>query len=438
MNDLNYLPLHVESNIYNMTTLEFDDSTSKVLVVTQDCQIYCISYKKFNIQMRGVEFTYIPSGARIMSIGALRRAPNDFVIGITHSLAPNATQKISNRLARDPTELSSRLTTRYYLNIYASGSASTNFDLDYVAQGCQTISLKYVPYHLFATELVSCNKKKVNKRPVWLLSGGDSAIHCFAEDKQSQSFNEIAIAESFAELGKLDGLALWIDVVNIEPANSSDGGHQRAIALGFEDGSVGLLHSAMRKSSQSFELIRRSKFDDYNTITPSVRLFSRKSIKRSKLRQQIFSEAENRDEDNVELHLLAVNSTEPASVFEDVLSHGLQRRFELADSQRLDCSVTSAIGDTNIDGTSEILIGTHGRELLTYRWEPETSSYCLAGAKELNYPVFAMSILDLTGDATQDVILLLSSGILILQSSVEKAIQICANRLDRLLARLSK
>lgn len=441
MNDLNYFPLDVESNIYGMTTLNFDDRSSKVLVATIDCRIFCINYSKFKSYTREVEFTYIPSGAKIISIGALKRGPNDFVIGITHSLAPNA----QKGTARSSTSFSGRETgeygrsTTYYFNIYASGSISSNFDIDYVAQGCQTIRLRYVPYQLYHTDLITIvdsSTDTVRRKPYWLLLGGDNSAHAFCEDKPYQSFAEVPIEECFPELSNIPSLALWIDVMNIR---SDFMKYERVVALGFEDGSVRLYHSILSKSSGKFELIRESSFDNFTTIIPSVRLFKVNSTVSSTLRELLISknilkETKNKSTDH--LNLLVVSSTENSIVFRDVLNEGLNKKFELPGSKRLDCSVTSAVDDIDLDGQNELLIGTHGRELLTFHYDTRSDEYYLAQLSELNHPIFAISILDLTGDAIKDVAILLASGVLIRQTDIKNVIEICRRRVDTILSSL--
>lgn len=433
LKDLNYFPLDVESNIYGMTTLEFDDKTSKLLVATLDCQIYCINYCKFKPHTREVEFTYIPNGARIISIGALKRGPNDFVIGITHSLAPNV-QKSSSRTSsshpnRDSLNDFGRSMT-YYFNIYASGSAASNhFDLDYVAQGCQTIRLRYVPYHLYQTELISFNEcSSIKMKPFWLLSGGDNCIHAFCEDKPYQSFAEVSIEECFPELTNIPNLALWIDVMNVERDSGSF--YERIIALSLEDGTV-KLYSSVIKPNNICQLIRESIFDSYATIVPSVRLFVVDSAKKSKLGDALKVPTHcDQEGTNAQINLLVVSSTEESLVFEDVSKCGLESSYQLCDSKRLDCAVTSAIGDVNIDGYNELLIGTHGRELMVYQYNPRTKRYCLEDISELNHPIYAISVLDLTGDALKEVTVLLANGILVLQASIRSVLGLCKRRVE--------
>lgn len=441
MRDLNYFPLNVESNIYGMTALEFADGSSKLLVATTECQVYCISYSKFKPHTREVEFTYIPNGARITSVGSLKRGNNDFAIGITHCLTPSL-QKGSNRTS---TGYSSReaeygriASPVFYLNIYASASASSTFDLDHVAQGCQTIRLRYTPYHLYQTDLVSYDSGTLKRCPYWLLSGSDNSIHAFCEDKLNQNFTEKQLKDCFPELDKIAGLALWIDAKTREEQNPSIGetAFMRAIVLGLEDGSVKLYCSSLQYGCDKFELIRVSSFDCYSTIIPSVRLFKVNSTSEGKLRNQlressILKESPYANLD--QLNLLVVSSTNPCLIFTDILNHNLDCKYELPQSQRLDCTVTSTIGDINLDGCNEILLGTHGRELLTYQYDAAKRTYKLTDVYELNYPLYAMSLLNLTGDVLKELTILLASGIMVMQMSVKDVIEVCRHKLSALL-----
>lgn len=431
MRDLNYFPLNVESNIYSMTILNLDDGPDKLLVATVDCKIYCVVYRNFKSVAREVEFTYIPNGAKIMAIGSLKRKRNDHVIGITHSLAPTKTsQSIPSR-----TEDISQFTT-YYLNIYASGQNTGNFDLDHIAQGCQTLKLDYVPYHLYQTESISNGESELDyeSKPIWLLSGGDKAIHVFCEDRPYQSFNEVPVEDFMPELSSINGIALWIDVVNIKYSSTN---WERLVALGFEDGIVKLYQSALSRPNVNFKLVRECKFDRYVTISPCVKFFKIRSTYSNKVIANLSKQRSSDDKDNDELskwNLLLVNSTNPSVIFSHVSLNGLSSYQELQDSQRVDCAVTAAIGDTNIDGYNELLIGTHGRELLTYSYNQQSMLYSQASVKELNQPVYSISLLNLTGDVAKEVALLLASGILVMQMDIDKVMTICKRRVDAILS----
>lgn len=442
MKDLNYFPLDVESNIYTMTKLEFEDRTSQLLVATLDCRIFCINYSKFKPHTREVEFTYIPNGAKIIAINALKRDSDDYVIGVTHSLGPIA-QKSTTRTSTSGFSSHhgadyGRYTT-YYFNIYANNSIANcgSFDLDFVAQGCQPVRLRFVPYHLYPSELLTyadSRQSKIVRKPYWLLSGGDQAVHAYCEDKSFQSFNEIPIEDCFPELKNLPGIVLNMDIMNLENQDMSK--IERLVALGFEDGSIALYQSVLSISRSKYQLIRRSTFDEYSTIIPSVKLFRTSSHYKSQLSKVTPDIHQHSDQKMSAVNLLAVSSTNPSLIFKNVIKDGLDTKYPLVGSQRFDCSVASAVGDINFDGFEEILIGTHGRELLTYEYDKSSELYQLKQTQELNHSIFAISILDLTKDAMKDVAIMLVSGILLMQASVEDALTTCRRRVDRLMSLL--
>ena len=290
---------------------------------------------------------------------------------------------------------------------------------------------------MYQTQLVSIvdsARTTLEKKPIWLLSGGDNSIHAFSEECPYHSFNEIPIEDCFPELYKIPGLALWIDVLNIE---ATQAGCERAIALGFEDGSVRLYHSVLSKRTGKFTLVRESHFDDYTTIVPAVRLFSARSTSESKLRSRLkdnHSIKESQVDSSRQISLLAVSSTNSSLIFKDVLQKGFADYYKLPESCRLDCATSAAIGDINVDGFNELIIGTHGRELLTYQYDMQNGTYGLVQVSLLNYPIYAISVLDLTGDSLNDLTVLVSSGILIQQSSVEDKLELCRRRVDALLS----
>ncbi|KAG9509500.1 KICSTOR complex protein kaptin, partial [Fragariocoptes setiger] len=355
---LNYFPLPADSSIYGMTSLDLDDGTYKILVATHSCQIFCIDYVKFQAHCREVEFTYIPSGAKIISIDAFKRPnskANDFVIGITHSLtAPSQKPTTTNDT---PTRMSSTFDTdknqTYYLNIYASGIYSDSFDLDYIAQGCLTIPIKYVPYHLYHTQLILTEAGNAQKsvEMVWLLSGGDRAVHVFRENKRNQCFIEVnAFEDYFPELVNINGIVLWIDIKYVEKEQNN---HQRLCALGLEDGTFTLKHSVYSAKTKNYQLVNTWTNADYLTIIPSVRLFTKKST---------ISGCKTDD-----VNLLVVSATEPCLVFHDVIRNGLTKSYELPMSQRIDCNTSATIGDLNCDGYNEIIVGSYGQSIEAFR-----------------------------------------------------------------------
>ena len=401
METLDLFPLDVECSIYGMTTFD-----GNILVSTSNCKVYCITFNKFKPHIREIEFAYIPNGAKIMLISALQRDKDDYVIAITHSKS-----------------------TIYYLNLYVSGSSHPKLDLDQLAQGCQTIRLKYVPYHLYPTTASTGPGKR---SPCWLLSGGDNRIHIFIEDEKS--FEEKPIEDYYPELEvTFDCPALWIDVLNFNDNK------ERAVALSFENGSVRLFYSSWNATEGNYNLVENWRFEEYTTIVPCVRLFRIKnsnssSDTRTKLGRLNVINSDTSTAQSI--NLLLVSSTNSCLVFEDIIKNGLAAKRELPDSQRLDCNTTAAIGDTNFDGRNELVIGNHGRELLFYRYDVSSCAYELDRVQDFNNPIYSIAMLDITKDGLNDICILLSNGVMILQSSVQDAIDICRKRVGAILSKM--
>ncbi|XP_066907831.1 KICSTOR complex protein kaptin isoform X2 [Halyomorpha halys] len=87
--DAHYFPLPTQGNIYSVVNLQQSNGKNKTLVATLKRKIYsCEFIDENNILLpviKEVPFTYIPTGAEIISIDAFNRSKtcDDFFIGIT-------------------------------------------------------------------------------------------------------------------------------------------------------------------------------------------------------------------------------------------------------------------------------------------------------------------------------------------------------------------
>lgn len=203
-----------QSSIYGLTSLFTGESSHKVLVASSRRKVYCIEFSKNNYSVifstRVVQFTYIPEGAEIISIDAFNQAchVHDFVVGITFTKSDNGAKQSQ------------------YFNIYSDWEPSNECDLDSIAQGCLSICLDFIPFHLTHTELITNETKEM----VWLLSGSDCKIHLYREDKTRQTYCEETSDECFPEFKDLTSIVLWMDFIT-----SSD---SRLTAIGCKDGLV--------------------------------------------------------------------------------------------------------------------------------------------------------------------------------------------------------
>lgn len=376
-------------------------------------------------------------GAKIVSIDAFKKLNrrNDFVIGITHSLtsANNLPNNIDANLINEKNQT-------FYFNIYASGSHSGEFDLDYIAQGCQTIPINYVPYHLYHTDLITSRsgESDIELDTVWLLSGGDRCIHLFQEDKSNQCFVETSICDNFPEFDGLTSIALWIDCRSFQ----KDDEFVRLTVVSLESGTVILSLCRLDRENCKYELTQKWIYDKYATIVPSVRLMTTKFRSQKGKFQSPSNLVNIRDRiDSLDhcgpINLLVTSSTESSLIFEDVIQTGLSCPRELPESQRVDCNTTSCISDMDFDGYNEIMIGTYGQELLIYKYDCAQNQYMLSRVHELNYPIYSIASLDVTGDLMMDLVILVTNGIHILQTNVDEALNICKQRVKTMLQKIS-
>ncbi|CAG2182573.1 unnamed protein product, partial [Oppiella nova] len=124
----------------------------------------------------------------------------------------------------------------YYFNIYASLVTPQDFDLNTIAQDCQTFEIEFVPYHLYHTDLYLDHTMNYREQ-VWVLSGSDCSAHIYREDKEKQCFyEESAAVQYFPELCELSAIVMWIDIRNVDTAD----GVKRVTAVGLESGVVQL------------------------------------------------------------------------------------------------------------------------------------------------------------------------------------------------------
>ncbi|KAI2801334.1 hypothetical protein BLOT_010884 [Blomia tropicalis] len=366
MEQLNFFPLAIPSNAYGLAHLKGDKN--RVLITTLEKQIFCIEYNSIENQFTCYEihFAYIPNGADIISIDTFQRSSNrDTVVGIT--FFKNSKESDSNEFRKNVIQSSNRLTSNsdrtqtfnhYYFNIYSSFSTINNrFDLNQLAQDCQTFELEFVPFHLYHTSLIYPDQ---TNETVWLLSGSDCCVHIYREDVKKQCFFKEKI-ELFPELINFKSIALWIDVMHIidSDPDSSCGFHQRRLtSIGCEDGSVELFELAYEDPNRP-EILRsfRCQFDG---PVLSVRLFKDQSdIHFDRLWKQRLNVPTNKNQSE-QIHLLVGNSYEPPVVFRNVRK-GMQIKKTFPTPDNVDILLTTFVADFNFDGLNEIMIGKYSK-----------------------------------------------------------------------------
>ncbi|XP_076655108.1 KICSTOR complex protein kaptin isoform X2 [Halictus rubicundus] len=408
--DAHWFPLTSQGNIYSMTKLCSTNGSNKVLVASLKRKIYSCEYHLMpNLHLRPLVkellFTYIPSGAEIMSIDAYNKSDtgDGFVIGITII------------------KVSTDTSVERYLNIYTEGVTDGEGDecssIEAIAQNCLMVELAYTPYHLYHTILPQQN---LHNEVVWLLSGSDYKIHMIREDKLNHGYSESSIEKHFPELHDIQAISLWINIYYYDEYN------WRLTVIGCECGlvKVAIVNVLELKVRRSWKL-------RYDTPISSVYVFPQQNnITKPNF---IDSSGSKQSTSNKEtkLNVLIVNTCN-AVVFMDILNNGMDEDVMLNGSETSDCILCSCIADINMDGQNEILLGTYGQEILIFcfindNWE-------LIVRKLFDAPVHSICYMDITNDGMKEIIVLTQRGVHILQHNIADVKDKWKKRYQKILA----
>ncbi|XP_035229112.1 KICSTOR complex protein kaptin-like isoform X2 [Stegodyphus dumicola] len=429
LTEAHFCGISSQSSIYGLTFLFTAESTHKVLVASSKRKVYCIEYSKNQqniiFSIREVHFTYIPGRAEIISIDAFNQVchVHDFVVGITFTkviliegISPITSFlmlifKFSDKIQSDNTAKQSQ-----YFNIYSYWEPSNECDLDKIAQSCLHFCLDFIPFHLTHTEPFI----KGSKEMVWLLSGSDCKIHMYREDKTRQTYSEEPSDVCFPEFEDLTSVVMWMDFITTTET--------RLTAFGCKDGSV---------------------IVTYLNLMPEVRIQSSWKIQHdgpisfAKLFQDsVNSSSQGGDMNMDSVNLFVGNTLEVSVVYRDILKNGLDlsSQYFLPNSNKYDCATCGLIADIDMDGKNDLLLGTYGQQLLVYKWKEGTKdkkgSYTLFHQQLFPNPLLAMNYVDITGDGLKELLILTTKGLHILQHDLEKATELCIQRMKCLLQNL--
>ncbi|XP_047132408.1 KICSTOR complex protein kaptin isoform X1 [Hydra vulgaris] len=404
-----------QSNIYCSAKLRYPATTQeRLLVGTLKGKVSCLERNEnidcqnefhscHDMRAREVYFSYIPGDAEIISMDSFYRHQSIerskcLVVGVTLILL-----KPNESSAYEP---------QHYFNIYIALEPGTEFDLDKLAQVCQHQRLDFAPYHLHHAEIL------VNDiyETVFLLAGSDEKIHLFKGDNQ-QCFAEEPCGNYFPEFNAITGRVIWMHVKLCD-------GFKRLSAFGCDNGYLRVAYADSKKN----EIIQIWTMSIDGPIT-SVRLFTLTSEK-----ELISPSAEETSIsprpvlcESSEINLLVTSAIEIAVVYLNVVEKGLNEMVVLDQSDHFDSVTCSCITDLDCDGNNEIILGTYGQELLTYKWNFSEKygckkvSFYLACRKEFPKPIISTDCLDIIGDGMQELVVVSLTGMHILQHEVESA-----------------
>ncbi|XP_066262660.1 KICSTOR complex protein kaptin-like [Euwallacea similis] len=394
--DAHYFHIPSQGNIYTLSELKLASDKMLILAASLKREIYDFEYLEASQGLvptsKEISFTYIPSGAEIISMDAFNKSAitNEVVIGITI---------IKNSNDSDTLET--------FLNIYSQLEEHEDFNIENIAQNCLTVELNYIPYKLMHTEFFTWNDDKIaNKEIVFILSGSDNVVHIYRENTTEHTYKEVDSREMFPEFPKTPSPIVWIDICHM---NNYE---ERLTAFGCECGYVKLLkiNTKTKKIIYNFS----TRFNNYiaqvyiyleNRIQPPEKLLN-------KLPSSLV--LDKKDARQI-VNLVVVNSILPSVHFRDVLKYGLSDYITLPRYDSCTVFNSCVVADIDFDGQKEILLGTSSGEIILYKCDENDKKWYLEEIKHIVAPVLSLKYIDISGDGIKELIVSSMKGIHILQ-----------------------
>lgn len=346
--DAHFCSLPSQTSIYGCTRILNNESgTNKLLVASLVGRFFTIDYQrifdKLTPSTKEIQFTYIPGESEIVSVDATNQCCHGkgLTIGITF-------WKVEEN------------ETKQFLHIYYAAQPGEEFNIESVAQGCQSLELKFIPFHLTHTELIKGDVTET----VFLLSGSDRKIHLYREVNSQHSFKVAECEEFFPEFKDLPSVVMWMDIKYYN--NNS----RRVSVTGHQDGilKVDIVDVKTSEILQSYLV----EFDNPITYVEIFTLSNK--VTRPSFLPPEEDVVDDDDEETPELNILVLSALIPATVYRDILHKGLKDPIFLPDSNKFDAILTGCILDIDFDGENEILIGTYGQEVLAYKLNVNTGT----------------------------------------------------------------
>jgi len=409
--DAHTFSLDWQGNIYTIATItQYLSHTTKFIVATLNRKVFCLELSMSHCarpcgcvvvpQTQELQFTYIPSGAEIISIDAFNRSKvgDDFVIGVTI---------IKSAESGSPGQ---------YLNIYSDWDSvmdSREFELENLAQSCFSLPLEFIPYQLTHCE--------VEELTLWLLGGSDKKMHIYSEDKAKHMYQEVEPGNLLPEFANsFPSVPLWTDTC-------VQNGY-RVTATGCECGLL-VVTSLMIGSPSSLQRWYK-EFDGpltctklFSVIPPAIDSPPYLTIPRT---------SSSSTHCLSPLSLCVTPSLGGAQVFHDLLGGGLDTSTQLPHSSSADIATTICVADLALTGEHRLVLGTYGQQLLVYRQSTQLHQWELEWSKSLPAPVLGVRWVDMTGDGLRELVVVTSKGVQVLQNQLDMVKDVTLDRLKKL------
>ncbi|XP_039269006.2 KICSTOR complex protein kaptin-like [Styela clava] len=416
-----------ESNFHNVSSLTTiygatainGCNVDKLMVAMLKGKIVLFEYKKVDQSLvkidKEVSFTYIPADAHVISIDCFTCGARGLIIAVAFFKETNG--KLTN-----------------YLNIYCNYTydASDEKDscqLETVAENCRSFELEFVPFQLTHCKSRARKDCEALLQTVFIVLGGDSRIHVYAQDENQGEFSEQNLDKYFPEFKDLPGVPMFVDI------KITNNEKMRISAVGHATGDISLFITDL--STEEWKLT--TYHIQHDSPITSVRLFTKYTeVKIPEFMKRKFSTQDLPNHDPNIYHLLVTSAWENAVVYCFCADQGFEIPVLLENSSEHDCVTCCQIADIDRDGVNDIIIGTYGQELLVYKFnEPSSETYdpyepvtlIPYWTRTFSYPIVNIMLQDLTGDGLSELIVISTKGLHILQCNSASAIKECKAKL---------
>ena len=381
--EINFDLLKSQSNIYGVSSFtNFTNTSNKLLVSLLEGRVFLWEYNKLNNHelkcvSKEVAFTYIPGKCHIISVDSFCCDEQGLIVGVTFC----------------------KESSENFLNIYCSYgddvSKDQKWNIDHVAQNRTSFELSFTPYRL--THCRVKNPSNCKNKTVFVLLGSDGAFHVYAQGEKNNGFTNVSTAKFFMELVGNFGTPTYLEIVNMEDM-------KRLTVIGNTVGRISVF------------LV--------DVISSTV--ISSWSIQHSSPIAQccLFTAGDT-------THLVVVSANELAVVYKNFLKNGFIDQIILEKSDEYDAVTSCAIADIDFDGVNEIIIGTYGSKALAYSFDLKVEAKSLqpVWSRKFSAPIVKLKFLDLTGDGINEMVVVTTGGIHIMQSNLNMLLTLCKSKL---------
>lgn len=343
-------------------------------------------------QSQEIQFTYIPSGAEIISIDAFNRSKteDDFVIGVTILKSAE-----SGSLGQ-------------YLNIYSDLDVMLDhkpWKMENLAQNCISLLLDFVPY-----QLTHCT---VDDSTLWLLGGSDNRIHIYSEDKDKHMYLEVESVNILPEFSKpFNSVPIFTDILTVD--------NMRVTVTCCESGQLVVTKINTDKSNLK---IWEKHFD--GPLTSAKLFFSDPEP----ITPPSFLNIPTTRQTTV-LHLCVSNSLGETHVYHNILDNMFSDSRPLPGSNDYDVVTCICVADISMSAHNSVILGTYGKMVLCYsfindRWQ-------CTWRRSMSAPVLSVRCEDVTGDGVREMVVVTSKGVQVLQPQLDNVMKLTLDRLKKL------